>query len=186
MFPSGVYFYVFSLMICWCVCQQNYFIDQRQNCNNVFNSIQNVNESSEFIRFLGVFSSTSECIDACLNNSTTNDRCESYTYHTSLYNIAQYKSHCYGRFGSIYGLLWIPVQEENINCGRIIWKCKSNIDCSLNGICSTNTGNCTCNKAWSGYHCQQLNLLPATKGNGYHITNDNNSGKPTSSWGGAV
>ena len=165
--------------------QQDYFIDEHLNCNNVWGAVNNADESSQFVRFLGIFKSTEDCINACIQNSTinTDDICYSYTYHTSKFD-EPYTNHCYGRFGSQYGVLWTPLNQNDINCGRIIWKCKSNIDCQLNGICESN-GNCTCRNGWSGYRCQSLNLLPATKGTGYHITNDNNSGKPTSSWGGA-
>ena len=60
---------------------------------------------------------------------------------------------------------------------------ESNMDCEFNGKCNIQTGNCVCRNAWSGPHCQILNLLPATKGTGYDIKNDDNLGKPTSSWG---
>eukprot|EP01084_Bolivina_argentea_P270673 460311_1 len=179
-------FYLFSVfLLLYCTAQQNYFIDARQNYNNVYGALKNPDQGNEWIRYLGKFSSTNECINACLKNSTTNNRCESYTYYTSALS-SSYASHCFGRFGSPYGILWQPVSQKDVNCGRIIYPCTSNLDCSLNGKCDKISGNCTCDTAWDGYHCQQLNLLPATKGNGYHIINDNNSGKPTSSWGGAI
>ena len=40
---------------------------------------------------------------------------------------------------------------NNTDCGRIIYSCQSDLDCSLNGICSINTGNCSCDAAWNGY-----------------------------------
>eukprot|EP01084_Bolivina_argentea_P171017 296298_1 len=178
------------LLLLWsmtylCNAEKNYFIDKRLNCNNVYGAIFHVNKSTEFVQFLGLLNNTDECIDSCLNKSTNSNPCQSYTYFSSLFTDIRMRNACYGRFGYKYALLWTPVIQDNANCGRIIYKCLSDLDCSLNGKCST-LGNCTCNKAWSGYHCQQLNLLPATKGNGYHIVNDNNSGLPTSSWGGSV
>ena len=180
-----VTFLIFSAILASCLGQKNYFIDARQNCNNVYDAVSDPNKSGEYVEFLGVVSDTEACIQACISKSTESNRCESYTYHTKEFG-GDYASHCYGRFGSPYGLLWTPVQQDLVNCGRIIYKCKSDIDCSLNGKCETMSGNCTCRTAWSGYHCQELNLLPVTKGTGYHIVNDDNSGKPTSSWGGGV
>eukprot|EP01084_Bolivina_argentea_P270672 460309_1 len=174
--------YWLSILILWCNSQQNYFIDSRTNCNNVYDAT-----NSEYVRYLGKFASTNACIDACLHNSTSpHNQCESYSYYTKQFDNNTYATNCYGRFGSNYGLLWTPIDESNVNCGRIIYKCQSDFDCEYNGKCDLITGNCTCFKAWSGYHCQQLNLEKATTLNGYHIINDNNSGKPTSSWGGSV
>ena len=178
---------LFLVLISSCWAQQSYFIDSRENCNNVYGALSTPDNSTEWVEYLGLFVDTYECIQACLNISTDTHRCESYTYYTKEFNgsigSGRYQWHCYGRFGSPYGLLWTPVPENAVNCGRIIYKCTSDMDCSLNGKCDTISGNCTCRAAWSGYHCQQLNLLPAIKGTGYHINDDEGSGKPTSSWG---
>eukprot|EP01084_Bolivina_argentea_P238248 400264_1 len=161
---------------------QKYFVDSHMNCNNVWGAVSDADQSSKYVRFLGTLKTTQECINTCIINSTDSNQCLSYTYHTSKYD-EPYTNHCYGRFGRQYGSLWTPYSQQNINCGRIIWKCTSNLDCQLNGKCNINTGNCTCRPAWTGYKCQKLNLLPATKGTGYHITDN---GSPTSSWGGSV
>ena len=144
---------------------KGYFIDPHINCNNVWGAINTTNQSSEYVRFLGVYGTTQGCINACIDNSTSTDQCYSYTYHTSKF-AQPYTNHCYGRFGMKYGSLWTPYIQLNINCGRIIWPCTSNLDCQLNGKCDINTGNCTCRNGWTGYRCQNLNLLPATKGTG--------------------
>jgi hypothetical protein len=39
--------------------------------------------------------------------------------------------------------------------------CKTNKDCSLNGVCTS--GACVCDAAWEGDKCQTLALLPAKK-----------------------
>ena len=31
-------------------------------------------------------------------------------------------------------------------------------DCSLNGICNKQTGNCTCNTGWNGYKCHFISF----------------------------
>ena len=161
----------------------NYWVDVHHNCDNVYFALTNgENNSTKYVTFLGLYSSTNDCINACINASISDDyRCESYTYYGSSTNNSM---HCYGRFGSIHGVIWTPEPNQmGVDCGRIIYPCKSNIDCQLNGKCNINTGNCTCRPGWLGPKCQLLNLLPATKGNGYHITNDDHSGKATSSWG---
>eukprot|EP01084_Bolivina_argentea_P253174 425192_1 len=178
--------YLISLLLIIGINGQSYFLDERENCNNVNGAVDTPDKSTEYVKYLGTFDNTNECITACLNASTPKNECESYTYHTSKFDDKTWARHCYGRFGKQYGLLWIPVPQDNINCGRIIYPCQSDIDCQFNGKCNPITKNCSCNIGWSGYHCQSLNLQAATKGTGYHITNDNGSGKPTSSWGGGV
>eukprot|EP01084_Bolivina_argentea_P054655 100229_1 len=61
--------------------------------------------------------------------------------------------------------------------------CSSDMDCSLNGKCNTNNGNCECRKGWKGIDCHILNLLLANKTSGYHYLN-NTDNKNVSSWGG--
>ncbi len=184
---SWIVFSLLSLIVNYIVGQGNYFIDSQENCNNVYGAVPNATASTQWVRYLGKCSSTEECMNACLKNSTINKTCQSYSYYTSSFDQdITYSMGCFGRFGIPYGLLWTPFNQENVNCGRIIYECESDLDCSLNGKCDINTGNCTCQTGWYGYHCNQLNLLPAIKGTGYHITNDNDSGMPTSSWGGAV
>ena len=53
--------------------QKDYFIDKRQNCNNVYDATSN-----KYVRLLGIYNSTNECINACLlNGSYPNDECQS-------------------------------------------------------------------------------------------------------------
>lgn len=157
----------------------NYIIDNHTGCNNVFGAIPDANQSTAYITYLGIFDTTDECIDACINYSKKkDDQCQSYTYHTSQFG-GIYGKHCYGRFGFQYGKVWLPINQSNINCGKIIYPCTSDIDCSLNGVCNRNTGNCSCLKAWNGYDCSNLTLTAATKGTGYDVPG-------YSSWGGTV
>ena len=122
-----------------------------------------------------------DCINACLlYGNKVNIKCSTYTYYTNSFNNtneSSFKNQCFGRFG--YSL-WIPVDQMNVNCGRIIWSCSSDLDCSLNGICNNMTSKCDCNPSWTGYHCESLHLLPATRNNGYNKLENEN----TSSWGG--
>jgi hypothetical protein len=43
--------------------------------------------------------------------------------------------------------------------------CTSDLDCSLNGVCSG--GSCDCDKPWSGATCETMNFKPVTFPQGY-------------------
>ena len=154
----------------------DHIIDGYNDCNCVMGG-QGFPSISKFATLLGNFQTLSECQTECINK-----KCDSYTYYDN--GDKSLNHNCYGY---INNTLWMPYspKQENIYCGRIIYPCKSNIDCSLNGVCDTQTGNCTCNPSWNGYKCGNLTLLPATKGTGYNWT-DINDGQHTSSWGGSV
>ncbi len=74
----------------------------------------------------------------------------------------------------------------NTDCGRIIYPCQNELDCSLNGQCNVITGNCTCNKGWNGYKCHYLSLLPSNKESGYLPPFSSKSIPNMTSWGGTV
>ncbi len=76
-----------------------------------------------------------------------------------------------------------PSYDTTAVSGIMEWGCRSDEDCSLNGKCSVGTGRCKCRPAWKGSRCEQLNLLPPTRGAGYRGVDN---GHNTSSWGGAV
>ena len=75
--------------------------------------------------------------------------------------------HCYGLYGQQYGSVFTYVPDRGAVTGQVVNKCIDNTDCSLNGVCSSITGNCTCNFGWQGPKCGLLNFGKATKGNGY-------------------
>ena len=157
----------------------NYWVYEESNCNNIYGAVQDPDSGNEWVTLLGVFDTVDDCINACIANSTSNNLCETYTWHDKNY-AGGWAKHCFARFGYP---LWTPIIDSDAYCGRIIWKCKDDSDCFLNGKCNTNTGNCTCNTAWSGPKCDILNLLPATKNTGYNASDTNNN-KKISSWGG--
>jgi len=57
--------------------------------------------------------------------------------------------------------------------------CQSDLDCSLNGICNTGTGVCTCDNGWTGKCCSYLDFQPAKVEGSYRHPN-------TSTWGGNI
>ena len=153
------------LLITAFVVTNGYIIDQQPNCSTVTNAI---NPPSPYVTYLGNFSSTQECIDECVNQ-----HCDSYTYY-------ELTKQCWSY---VNNTMWLPNPVENANCGRIIYKCLNDYDCSLNGICNEVTGNCSCNAGWTGPKCGILSLLPANKSSGYLSPLSTHN---MSSWGGAV
>ena len=55
------------------------------------------------------------------------------------------------------------------------WSCESESDCSLLGDCVI--GKCVCDPGWKGHNCGQVDLLPASRHEGYRNTT-------LSTWGG--
>ena len=160
-----------------------YYVIKYDNVNNIYGAVES-QKSSEYVTYLGKFGSTDDCMNACIGNSTLNSLCYSYTYQTSKIK-DDFEKTCYARFGRQYGLYWNPYPNQiGINSGQIIWKCQTDLDCSLNGMCSNITGNCTCNQGWKGPRCNQLNFGKTTKEHGYNYLNANDD--YYSSWGGKI
>ena len=59
------------------------------------------------------------------------------------------------------------------------YHCRTDDECSLNGLCDPATALCACDPAWTGPDCGVLDRAPATRGSGYNLTANG-----TSSWGG--
>ena len=59
-----------------------------------------------------------------------------------------------------------------------IFHCETPIDCSLNGVCGA-TRKCSCDPAWTGRHCDVLNVAPTPKSSGY-------KNSTFASWGGNI
>ena len=150
----------------------NYILDAHENCRNV---VQN----TSFLTLLGTFKTLQECQNACATYGNSSYHCDSYTYNN---NSNQPDSNeCYT---FVNNTLWLPkANQNNWYCGRVIYPCQSDWDCSLNGVCNTQTGNCTCDPAWNGYKCGNMTFLPAINGTGYNMTDN---GEHTSSWGGSI
>ncbi|KAH9235803.1 hypothetical protein K456DRAFT_1832126 [Colletotrichum gloeosporioides 23] len=68
--------------------------------------------------------------------------------------------------------------------------CKTDEDCSLNGICSWE-GSCACDPGWRSADCSELDLQPVERWTGYNHTNATGTdfykeGAGNSSWGGHI
>ena len=64
------------------------------------------------------------------------------------------------------------------------FKCATDDDCSLNGLCSPSTRLCSCDAGWRSPDCGALDLHPIPHSpSGYNLTSPPHS---TSSWGGRI
>ena len=70
-----------------------------------------------------------------------------------------------------------PEDERTLSAAAAQQVCKTDLDCSLNGVCSPH-GACSCDDGWIGSKCHQLDFLPVPVANGYDAEGN------TSSWGG--
>ena len=136
------------------------------------------------IKYLGTFDQgakgTAQCQAACLASKT---RCWSFV-HIPTGRDESSEKRGGGFAGECFAVIspgFNPSYDTTAVSGVIDWPCRDDEDCSLNGKCTS--GTCVCRPAWTGDRCEQLNLLPATRGAGYRGIN---GGHNTSSWGGSV
>jgi hypothetical protein len=133
------------------------------------------------VSYLGTFAGTEECATACAKHT---ERCWSFV-HMKPASTAN-KTTTWSLAGQCFAVTspgFNPSYDTTAVSGIMEWGCRSDEDCSLNGKCSVGTGWCKCRPAWKGSRCEQLNLLPPTRGAGYRGVDN---GHNTSSWGGAV
>ena len=132
-------------------------------------------QSTTTIAYLGVAVNEDACQAACVGHRK---RCWSYTYHSSSLS-TDFAGQCFG----ITSPRWSPTPDvAGITSAKLLWPCRVDDDCSLNGVCSS-AGTCACDAQWTGARCETLALTPATRGAGYRGVD---GGANTSSWGGDV
>jgi hypothetical protein len=61
--------------------------------------------------------------------------------------------------------------------------CTTDLDCSLNGVCSPSSSACVCDAPWTGDSCSRLGYATATPKSGFNIYNDSD---PHNTWGGPI
>ena len=98
-------------------------------------SLLDADHSLGSVRFLGVLNTTKDCMKACLNVGEY--RCTSFTYYNSDFVGGGYTKHCYG---IIDDPVWSLQVVMNAETGRILWPCRNDMDCSLNGECDSAKG----------------------------------------------
>ena len=144
-------------LLCWILLILKtccYIIDEHTQCSNVEGAT-----NTPYVTYLGKFNTTQECINQCIAKS-----CDSYTFYLPNINPSNTSGQCWSY---INNTMWLPYSTSQSDCGRIIYPCNSDYDCSLNGQCDIKTGNCTCRIGWNGYKCHYLSLTPANRSAGY-------------------
>ena len=148
--------------------------------NQVYN-VARPGQNSTTLRYLGSPADMDACKRACVAH--TEERCWSFTWHGGLPAASPFHNQCFG----VVAPRWSPTPDTpGIVSGYLDWPCRDDRDCSLNGKCNHKDGaaTCFCRPSWKGNRCEQLALVPATRGaDGYRGTD---GGHNTSSWGGAV
>eukprot|EP00040_Diaphanoeca_grandis_P025597 m.142028 g.142028 ORF g.142028 m.142028 type:complete len:474 (+) comp30228_c0_seq1:69-1490(+) len=133
--------------------------------------------STDFIKAFGSATDAKQCGDLCgawVNKTDLDQRCESFTWYNSSAS-KPLQSKCFGHTSRT----WFPHGSGIATSGRVLWPCRSTLDCSLNGECATN-GSCECGVGWSGLRCGDLDLQPVDRSKmGYR----NNR---SSTWGAGV
>ena len=140
------------------------------------------------IVYLGDFDTLSKCTGAVLafQNAT------SFTwFEPNFMKSNKWSSGCYARTDKKY-----PEIKKKLVISGIVANqptppvpnkssCKSDIDCSLNGVCSLKTPRtCVCDRAWKGSTCAQFNFVPGVRNSGYRNINIGGPYNNFSSWGG--
>ena len=138
--------------------------------NQVFGVVR-PNTSSTTISFLGQQQDEASCLKACIAATA---RCWSLTFFAT----GPFSRQCFG----VTSPRWSPTPDNASSSMRLLWACRTDDDCSLNGACLMN-GTCACRHQWEGHRCETLSLTPAVRGAGYRGMD---RGRNTSSWGGAV
>ena len=119
-----------------------------------------------FVRPLGAAAGADACAAACAgwrNASTPVERCFSFTVYNSS-AAAGLAGRCFGHVT----LNWFPHPPSGGGgafSGRLKLPCRSPLDCSLNGVCSSKggdgaAGGCVCAAGWKGLRCGELDLQP--------------------------
>ena len=67
---------------------------------------------------------------------------------------------------------WVPILPKG--------PCKTDEDCSLNGVCSGSSKACVCYDSWTGHNCEKLRLLPVPPVAGYGMSPN------ITSWGASI
>ena len=138
-------------------------------------------ESGPYYKFVGGgFSSSAACgaaAAAWANASEPAQRCLSATFFRAPRN-ASFLDQCYCNVEP----RWIPLPSDEADSARLLWPCASSLDCSYNGECDAGSGLCSCDAAWGGPRCSELQLLPVDAAHpGLRLVDAD--GRNVSTWG---
>lgn len=131
------------------------------NATSFGGHIYSAHETNAYIKYLGNFSSASQCLDACVEwDAQPGAKCRALDWYSS--NVADPHSQgCYARIDGIFE----RTSQPGVTSAVLDWPCTRDEDCSLNGVCSS-SGACKCDPQWGGADCGELSLLPAPRDGG--------------------
>eukprot|EP00039_Didymoeca_costata_P013901 m.217906 g.217906 ORF g.217906 m.217906 type:complete len:487 (-) comp15894_c1_seq1:75-1535(-) len=126
-------------------------------------------------------------LEACIQSCCEKEECHAFSFNSPWELKIKYMDCVHGQdcccLKSSAPTLGPNTYGMNITTGLVTSACKSDEDCSLNGICASN-GSCVCDAEWFGPKCGQLNLIkPQTVTPAYPPPEFYAN---TTSWGGSV
>ena len=145
---------------------------------------------SEFVKLLGPSESASACASLCRAYVGGNgSECRSFSRFSSEHENATLAGLCFGHTDRV----WLPLRVAKVDAGLLTRACRTDLDCSLNGICSGAPDDldvdaeaaCACDPGWTGERCESLDLLPVDADVlGFDPRSED--GRNMSSWGGGI
>ena len=138
------------------------------NATSFGGHIWSAHETNAYIKYLGNFSSASQCLDACVKwDAQPGAKCRALDWYSPKVG-DPHSQGCYARIDGVYE----STAQPGVTSAVLDWPCARDEDCSLNGVC-TASGACDCDPQWRGADCGELNLLPAPPGGGLQSTTRN-------------
>jgi hypothetical protein len=131
------------------------------NATSFGGHIWSAHETNAYIKYLGNFSSVSECLDACVKWDTQpGAKCRALEWYSP--KVGEPRSQgCYARIDGVFE----KASQQGVTSAVLDWPCVRDEDCSLNGVCGVSSV-CKCDPQWGGPDCGELRLLPAPRDGG--------------------
>lgn len=131
------------------------------NATSFGGHIYSAHETNAYIKYLGNFSSASQCLDACVKwDAQPGAKCRALDWYSPKAR-DPHSQGCYARIDGVFE----DTPQPGVTSAVLDWPCVRDEDCSLNGVCGPG-GACKCDPQWGGADCGELRLLPAPRGGG--------------------
>ena len=131
------------------------------NATSFGSHIWSAHETNSIIKYLGNFSSASQCLDACIQwDAQPGAKCRALDWYSPKAS-DPHSQGCYARIDGVFE----STPQPGVTSAVLDWPCARDEDCSLNGVCGA-SGACKCDPQWGGADCGELRLLPAPRGGG--------------------
>lgn len=132
------------------------------NATSFGGHIYSAHETNAYIKYLGNFSSASQCLAACVKwDAQPGAKCRALDWYSPKAG-DPHSQGCYARIDGVFE----EMAQPGVTAAVLDWPCARDEDCSLNGVCGAGNGVCKCDPQWGGADCGELRLLPAPRGGG--------------------